>query len=488
METHNKTGRIPARLMRSLILSVTASTVGTFWVACALGVPLTMLMVRLGASGFQIGLLAAVMQFSVLAQLPAGVLLEKILVRRHYWAGIAGFHRVLWLTPAILPFLPVSGSARIWTLIAAVAVSSTAGNGASVLWFSWMADLVPNEVSGRFWGARQSVVMVAFVLGALFSGRVLDVYSGGGAGGSMTGFVIVFGLAAVMGLADVVTHWFVEEPVASDGSEPQRPAEQARLAWRDRDFRCFTLSMGFWMFAMGLTGSFGLVYMREIFGASYSSLAALSVAASLGALCAGIPMGILIDRIGARTVASLIMIAGPATGSLAWLFMSPEQAAATVSVVGFEMPGWLKVLLPFHFLLGGLFSGVGLSQIQLANAIAPRFGRLVPLATHWSISGVMSALGPICAGLLMDAVKLSPISGTTPGGMPLSYFHVLVIAQAVLTASVAAPLLLRVKERGAGLPRNMVMALLRVGNPLRLITFLHNVSIVKLMPREESRR
>jgi len=172
-------------------------------------------------------------------------------------------------------------------------------------------------------------------------------------------------------------------------------------------------------------------------------------------------------------------------GTVPWLFMSPEQVSATVSVAGFTLPGWLKVLLPFNFLLGGLFSGVGLSQIQLANVIAPRFGRLVPLATHWSISGVMSALGPICGGLVMDVLALHPVRGATPGGMPFSYFHILVIAQAVLTATVAAGMLLRVRERGAGLPRNMVMALLRAGNPLRLVTYLYNVSIVKLLPREE---
>jgi hypothetical protein len=157
-----------------------------------------------------------------------------------------------------------------------------------------------------------------------------------------------------------------------------------------------------------------------------------------------------------------------------------------VSVAGISFPAWMRVFLPFNFLLGGLFSGVALSQIQLANVIAPRFGRLIPLATHWSIAGTLSALGPICGGLIMDSLIGRVLNARTPGGMPISYFHVLLVLQAALAATVAAAAMVRVRERGAGLPSGAVMSLLKAGNPLRLLTFFYQISIVKLVSREDT--
>jgi MFS family permease len=478
--------RLPQGLLRSLVLSVAASTFGYFWVAAALGVPLTMFMVRLEASGFQIGMLAAVMQFSVLAQLPSSALLDRVSSRKLCWVVPVIVHRLLWFTPVVLAVLSCSTHLRVWALIVVVGISSALAHSSTVPWFSWMADLVPEGISGRFWGIRQSVVMAAFVAGAAMAGLALDRYSGGASGDSMAGFILVFVMAAVSGVVDVAIHWFVPEPEYRHGSQRGTKLGQILDAWRDPDFRWFTLSMGVWMFAMGLTGSFGLVYMRQSFGASYSALSAMSVAASLGALCAGLPLGILIDRIGARSIAFSIMIAGPVIGLLPWFLVAPATVSATVSVAGISFPAWMRVFLPFNFLLGGLFSGVALSQIQLANVIAPRFGRLIPLATHWSIAGTLSALGPICGGLIMDSLIGRVLNARTPGGMPISYFHVLLVLQAALAATVAAAAMVRVRERGAGLPSGAVMSLLKAGNPLRLLTFFYQISIVKLVSREDT--
>jgi hypothetical protein len=62
----------------------------------------------------------------------------------------------------------------------------------------------------------------------------------------------------------------------------------------------------------------------------------------------------------------------------------------------------------------------------------------------------------------------------------------LLVLQAALAATVAAAAMVRVRERGAGLPSGAVMSLLKAGNPLRLLTFFYQISIVKLVSREDT--
>lgn len=465
----------PRRLWRGLAVSVLASTLGCVWVAIALGMSTTMLMLHLGASGFQIGLVVTTQQVAVLAQLPAAFLVTKIKRRRPFWGWLALIHRILWITPALVLLTGrLNDGQRIWIILAAISISALFSQSASIAWFSWMADMVPEKVSGRFWGIRQTVVMSSILFTAVWAGRLLDNFSLEGPAAASRGFVSLFVIATLLGLADILLHWTVPEP------EPvQAPRGSAlaalRTLWQEHDFRFLTLAMGTWMFTVGLVGSFGPVFLREYHHATYTQLGITAMAGSLGALVAGIPIGRMVDRIGARSVGVVMIAIAPVLGMLSWFMLRPGD----VTLFSFTVPQFMAWMAPAHFVGGALFSGVGLCQMQLANVVAPRRGRTVALALHWTVVGIMSACGPIAGGVMMDMLKTRLPEVMLPHGVPLAWFHVLLLIQTVIALVVAMPLLHKVHERGAGLPRGFVMALLRIGNPVRLITSVYNVYVVK---------
>lgn len=470
-------------LGRALTTSILASAFGMPWVAVCLGMPFTMFLHALGASGVQIGLAMMVQQVSVIAQIPSSIYAERLHHRRHYWAVTALIHRVLWVTLALLPlWFAHGGDVAITILIAVVTASSLLGQASAPVWFSWMADLVPDRFSGRFWGIRQTVVMAFFVVSAWVTGRVLDAFPDSAAdGGSFKAYIWLFAVATALGSIDILLHWTVPEPSPhrSDGALPFMARTRAVLA--DRNFRILTAAMGAWLFSLGLVGPFGVIFLRETFGASFAHLAMLAVSGSLGALCAGVPVGVAVDRLGARNVGTALIIAAPLLGGGAWLL-------ATETPISFSLPflgtvtsvTYVPVLVVGHFLGGALASGVGICQIQLVSRITQREGRTFAMALHWSITGLMAAAGPVLGGFLMDRLGSVLPAWQLPNGVALSAFHVMIICHVLAAVFLAAPLLHAVHRRGEGLCLTGVWSLLRFGNPMRTVFAFYNAQMSRL--------
>ncbi len=299
-------------LARSMRLSIFAGCLGMLWVSLSVGLPLTMFMEALGASGVLIGLITAVRLTSMAAQIPGAILAEAMGSRKRVWAALALSHRALWFVPAGLALVAYTGEPWIPVLVvAAVALSELLGNAAGAPWLSWMTDLIPGRTSGKFWGTRQSVVTAVSLGGLWLAGFLLDSYDGKQHSGSLAGFALVFALAAVFGILDIIIHLGVPEP-ARGVVQKGTPVWKRLLApLRSDAFRRLTLAIGAWSFGFAMVGTFGIVYLKKEFGLSYSELAALTVAGALGSVASSYFLGRLIDRMGSRISACLLFLTAP---------------------------------------------------------------------------------------------------------------------------------------------------------------------------------
>jgi len=139
---------------RSLRINIASGAIGMFWLVAPLGAPLPLLMQAVAASATQLGILSAVWQIATLAQIPAAFLAESMARRKPLWAVTSILHRILWATPAALPWL-LPHNRELWpiVLILALGLSNVLANTGTASWLSWMADLVPRNqpaVSGRY--------------------------------------------------------------------------------------------------------------------------------------------------------------------------------------------------------------------------------------------------------------------------------------------------------------------------------------------------
>jgi hypothetical protein len=426
-------------IQRALSRNVAAGFLGSVWIAVANGMALPLLMEALKVSGFQLGILTAARQFSTLAQVPAACLGENLPQRKPAWALLCGTHRVLWICPALLPWLlPQSESRWPFLIIAALGVSELLANCSASLWFSWMADLVPHSNAGRFWGQRQRILSISLLLSSLLFGGLLQQLKSE----ALLGFQIVFAAAAVFGVADILLHLTVHEPAPT--RLPRRPDfwKSITRPWQHPPFRQLTLAMGAWTAAVtmpgylnGLPSFFSIVYLKEALDATYLQASGVFAASALGGILWTPRIGAWVDRYGAARTAFWLMLLGPLI-SLAWLWVGPTPIAFGKT----SIPLGVLVGGAASLLLGGAYAGVTLCQMRLTQELTAPEGRTVAMGLHLAVVGTLGAIGALSAGWIKDHLTL-PAFQLGPALAPFSYFQVLILIQAGLAWGIAAPLI-----------------------------------------------
>lgn len=457
--------------------SILASCHGMVWVAVALGMPLTMFLEALGASGLMLGLAMATQQVAMSFQLPGGIIANRLRHLKPVWFAFALPHRLAWFALPALPFLFVDNPhAAAMTTVGIVAVSAILGNLGAPAWFSWMSALVPARETGSFWSIRQAWTMAVFLLATALSGWLLDITAASDGPWRLRGFMLVFAVAAAFGTADVLIHTRVPSP---QEIEPKsgKPLAALRNILRDRDFRMLTLAFGLWGISLGISGPFAVVYLKRVFDASYSQLAAMTITFSLGTIVAGFFWGKIMDTIGARSFGSLVLLAIPLF-SIPWFLLS--QATYDLPWLG-HTPEAVVVYVAVNFLSGAFFSGVTLCQINLITNLATAESRTITMALHFTLVGLIGATGPAIGGRLMDLLADVPIGIRLPRGIAFSFFHVQALLH-IATAMAATWLFHKTSPAVTDVPVRQLL-----GNPLRTLTIIQNLITVNT-PRSERAR
>ena len=428
-----------------LRINIVAGSLGMVWVAVVMGIPLTMFLEALGASGVQIGLAVTVQQLAMIVQLPAALFAGRLKTRKPFFVVVCALQRSLWVLPAILPiWLYDRPDLMVVWILGLVTLSSLLLHSAASVWWSWMTDVVPENRRGRFWGRRQSITTAAHLFAVWGAGYLLDLDLGSK---TYVGFQIVFLLAAIAGALDILVHLWMPEPAPA--TPPKTSVRKAIMApFANPNFRWLTLGMGWWALGVSMVGQYSFLYLRRDFGISYSDLALTSVSASLGVVLFSMIAGYIMDRIGARAFVLVAMVLAPCFGGV-WFLMHDGDVLMRVLGISITLAQPVWVLLISNFFAGAVYSAVYMSQVGLLGSATPAEGRTVAMAVHWSCVGVMAAAGPMLAGVLMDYVSAHPIGVVLPMGAPVAFFHMLVVLHALITWILAVPCLFRV-VRGSG--------------------------------------
>lgn len=399
----------------------------------------------LNASPVQVGILAAIPFFANTAQFFGAFLVEKYQRRKRLAVLFAFFSRLMW-APIIILSVILAGEQPgilLTILIGLVFISALLGALSGVSWLSWMAGLVPDEIRGRFFGLRNSILSAVTITVTLVGSRFLDKFMEWWPGVSrLHAFEILFGVAVVAGMFSA---WLLtkkpELPV------PPLPALQFRKLYRiplkDRNFRRLLRFAVLRSFATNIAAPFFIVYMLEDLKISYSVIGLYTVLTSVADLLGMWIWGHLSDHIGNRPV---IIIVALVTTFLpcGWLLTGPDDLS-------------IFLLIPLFNLTGGfMWAGYNLCSVNLLFRMAPEAGNSIYFA-YWSVfNGLAAGLGALAGGVIAKNVhwfaQLMPFS--------LSYsYQWLFLISSVLRLF---PLLLvrRIREEG-GLPMVKAIGVLR---------------------------
>lgn len=350
----------------------------------------------LGAKDPELGLLAALPVFGNLLQYVSAALSRRLTARKPIVTVAATLSRVTWLGIGLLPFfldraLALQVFLALWFFTNGLI--SLSGN----LWVSWMADLVPPRIRGRYFSRRTRATTFVLVVTPLTLSFVLSRWFGLRPGADLEdpavralqaqGFALAFGLSAVFGV--ICCFLLAKQP------EPLRePLSTAEPGWflapvRDRQFwPLLAFNAVFWA-ANGLASPFWTPFQLKQLQLPYEYVNGWFVIVQGTCMVLSLKLwGRVSDRFGNRPVIALSLML-ISTHPWYYVFASAERS-------------WL---IFFDAASSGLaWAGYNLAIFNLVLALAPREKRELYWATQAVVIGVSQATCSVLAGRYVQSL------------------------------------------------------------------------------------
>ncbi len=375
------------------------------------GVLVSSFLLDLGASPFEIGMLASLPMVANLLQ-PLGALLSNRTNSRHDY-GIWTFlpSRLLWLILLIGIIFrsanPDSSDQLVYLTLTLVIVSNILAALGSASWMSWLAALVPPKLRGRYYSVRNIVSNIASLLCLPIASFVISNWQGG----TIAGYGIVLSISILAGLASLTCQHFMidinPQDYQIDNSRTDSPEKHQEnlfnnliAPFKDRNLVIFLIYFGLWGFAVNLSTPFFNLYMLENLNVDITWVTLFNSLSSGANMLMLLVWGRQSDRVGNRP---LLIFAGLAIAitPLFWLLTGIDQVQAQL---------WIYLLI-FHLFLGGTWAAIDLGTNNIQIAIAPIQHHATFFAIASAVAGVGSALGTTAGGTLAQYAHYEGIFG-----------------------------------------------------------------------------
>lgn len=402
---------------------------GNIWASLVTGLFFVTFGNKVGMTEWLWGVMSSISSVVLGAQLFSAWLTQRVGRRKLVWFVCAMAGRLLRLASILTALLlyRLGSPLAATVLIVGVCLCNFCGAVATPPWMSWLADLIPERTHGGFWGRRASWIDAAVMLSVVPTGFVIDRLP---EPWKLPALVIVFVIATVIGVVDLLIHNTLPEPPLAKPRE-EHYFRHLLMPLRDRGFRPWLTFNFCWTLAMTFGGSLSLVYFVKHLGMDRNLLGGnivLTIIPCLGSILVGSKSGKLVDKVGAKPVlwwGHLFWAILPAL----WIFATPATAMI-----------WLTIQ--------GIISGTASrAATTAANKLVTRFPAPQDVAVYTAISSCIaslaSAIGCFAAGYVL---RLFGNWSVTILGWTFIGFHVLFIVSFACRLSSALLLIRRIHE------------------------------------------
>jgi len=426
--------------------AMTAFTGGAFLVAMAL---------MMGATNFQIGVLAALPTFTNLFQLLSIWLVRKYNNRRAIAVTCAFLARFPLLIIGSLPFL-FSSNASINVLIFFLFFYYFFGSIAGPAWNSWMKDLVPENKLGTYFSHRSKLTQTLNVILSISIALMLDLVKKYYPDAVLNIYACMFIGGGIIGLSGAYFLSRTPEPEGLRANDNFFKLFKKPI--QNKNFRNLLIFNSAWVFALNIATPFFTVYMMKTIGLSLSYIIGLGILTQLSSIVSIKVWGKHADSFSNKTI---ISIGAPLyiCCIIAWCFVGISSNEYTN----------IGLLAAINIITGIATAGINLSLTNIGLKLAPREDAIVYLSSKNIITAFFSSIAPLIGGWLADFFANRQLNWNIqwagPGGMKeihllaLHQFNFLFLIGALL-AMCAIRLLSRVKETGE-VEKDLVVKLLR---------------------------
>jgi len=426
--------------------AMTAFTGGAFLVAMAL---------MMGATNFQIGVLAALPTFTNLFQLFSIWLVRRYNNRRAIAVICVFLARSPLLIIGSLPFL-CSSKTSIDVLIFFLFFYYFFGSIAGPAWNSWMKDLIPENQLGTYFSHRSRLTQILNVVLSISIALLLDLIKKYYPDAVLNTYACMFIGGGVIGLSGA---YFLSRTPEPEGLRAHDNFFKLfKKPVQNKNFRNLLIFNSAWVFALNIATPFFYVYMMKTIGLPLSYIIALGILTQLSSIVSIKVWGRHADSFSNKTI---ISIGAP-------LYICCIIAWCFVGIYSNEYAN-IGLLALINIITGIAASGINLSLTNIGLKLAPKEDAVVYLSSKNMITAFFSSVAPLIGGWLADFFANRSLNWNIqwagPGGMKeihllaLHQFNFLFLIGALL-AMCAIKLLRRVEEKGE-VEKDFVVKLLR---------------------------
>jgi len=374
----------PPHIIAAMKISVYEAFPAQIFLTLTGGVFMPAFALALGANNFYIGALAAIPFFANLFQLVGAYFVENYPGRKKLCVVASSLPRVLW-APAIILTMLLFQQEQIMIrgiLLALLILVHAQLAISGVAWLSWMTDVVPENIRGRYFGLRNSLVSIATVLATFAGGWFLDVQHG-----SRMAFGILFIIASIAGA--VCTILLIKQPEPKKILAPRHKNffRLYREPFQQPNFRRLLRFSLLWQFAFHFASPFFVVYMLTELGVGYSLAAFYTVIHASFEFLGMRVWGHISDRTGNKPV---ITIAAVVYCALPWIWL-----------LTFKNSFSFYVMIPVLHVAGGFFwAAYNLCSTNLMFRLAPRERNSIYFGAWAACNGLAACAGALLGGAL----------------------------------------------------------------------------------------
>jgi MFS family permease len=295
-----------------------------------------------------------------------------------------------------ITYLAYQNTFFIWNLILLVVCYWVCGTIITPAWSSWIGDIVPDKIKGKFFGKRNMYMGLTLFLSTLLAGLVLSIAS---QYSIFIGFTIIFSIAFI---SKMISWFFIK-----DIREPEFYVEEEEkfsfLEFIKRlpttNFGKFVIYLALMTFATHIASPYFVVYMLKNLGMSYFTYTILTTSGKIANFAFIAAWGKYSDLFGNRKIMALTGYMIPLIPFL-WLVSSNPIYLIFVQIYG-----------------GFVWSGFNVSTFSfIFDNVSPQ-KRIRCVSFSNVINGLAIFLGATLGGFLMDTTIL-----------PISFLLVLVVS------------------------------------------------------------
>ena len=351
--------------------------------------------------------------FSVLACFfqPIATILTKNLKKFKLFVCITAItHRLLFSFIFFIPFLNISGQAKIAIFVVAFLLGHVFLQIGIPAAQDWIASLVPQKLRGKYFAIRDLIGVMSFAVITLIAGIILDKYEADN--NMITGFFIIGSIVFLLALINIIALSNIKEPkIAYENRRGKEPhgrllkklyhshgtdfISDMKSAFHSRPFKKVIILNTMWQVILFFTTTYNALYQIKELNLKYTFIMTIGLFVNLTRTCVTPFWGRLGDKYGMARILKY-SFATMAVYNLLMVFTVPENAF---------------FMLPAALIFSGIawgFVGIGMLGVQLDYL--PGEKRISYLSINAAIGGICGFLASVLGGEILKKIQeLKPV-------------------------------------------------------------------------------